>query len=80
MDVHGIIQDRIIYTTSQKKINAYQKLLEDKNLNKESLLIVGDNLVDDIRAAKKLGIDSLLVDNYNSTVKRFAAKLLNVGM
>lgn len=80
LDEHGIIQDRIIYTTSQKKIIAYQKLLEDKNLDKDSLLIVGDNLVDDIRAAKKLGIDSLLVDNYNSGVKRAMAKILNVGM
>ena len=80
LDAHGIVQDRIIYTTSQKKINAYEKLLEDKSLNKDSLLIVGDNLVDDIRAAKKLGIDSLLVDNYGSDIKRFVAKLLNVGM
>lgn len=80
LDKHGIIQDRIIYTTSQKKINAYEKLLEDKNLNKNNLLIVGDNLIDDIKAAKKLGIDSLLVDNYGSDIKRFVAKLLNVGM
>lgn len=80
LDSHGIIQDKIIYTTSQKKIKAYRKLLDDKKFDKRKLLIVGDNLIDDIRAAKKLGIDSLLVDNYDSAVKRFVAKVLNVGM
>lgn len=80
LEEHGIIQERIIYTQAEKKKEAYRRLFDEKKLDKSKILIIGDNLFDDIKSAKKLGIECLLVDNYNSKTKRIIAKLLNVGM
>lgn len=80
LEEHGISQDRIIYTEAEKKKEAYQRLLDEKKLNKSKMLIVGDNIFDDVKSARKLGVESLLVDNYDSKTKCFIAKILNVGM
>ena len=80
LEEQGIIQDRIIYTMSEKKQKAYERLFEEKKLDKSKVLIIGDNLFDDIKSAKKNGVACLLLDNYDSRVKRFVARILNVGM
>ena len=80
LEEQGIASDRIIYTMSEKKVKAYKRLVEEKKLDKNDIIIVGDNIFDDIRAAKKLSIKYLLVDNYDSKFKRMVAKILNVGM
>jgi len=80
LEEQGIASDKIIYTMSKKKVKAYKRLIEEKKLDKSKILIVGDNLFDDIKSAKKLGIKYLLVDNYDSKFKRFIARILNVGM
>ncbi len=76
----GIKKEDIYCVKSKKKIYAYKTVMMMNDLDPEEILVVGDNLFDDIRPAKKLGCKCLLVDNYNSKLKRFIAKLLNVGM
>jgi len=80
LEKQGISQDRIIYTLVEKKKKAYQRLFGEKGLDESKVVIIGDNLFDDISSAKKLGVKSLLVNNYNSNFKCFIAKILNVGM
>ena len=80
LDEHGIIQERIIYTEVEKKKEAYQRLFDEKELDKSKVIIIGDNLWDDVISAKRLGVECLLVDNYNNKFKRFIRKFLNVGV
>lgn len=80
LESQGINADRIIYTMSGSKKKAYQRLFKSKQLDKSKVVIIGDNLFDDVFAARKLGVKSVLVDNYNSKCKRFIANMLNVGM
>jgi len=71
---------KVIYAGDKSKVYAYQRLFKEENIDKEKAIIIGDNILDDINAAKILGVRCLLVDNYNSKIKRFISKVLNVGI
>ena len=76
----GIKKEDIICVKTKRKLKAYAEIISCNNINPNKVLIVGDNISDDIKPAKKLGCKYLLVDNYNSKIKRMLAKSLNVGM
>lgn len=72
-------KEKIIYIR-ENKCKAYKELISTRNLAMNTTLIVGDNIIDDILPARKIGVKYLLVDNYNCGFKCFVAKLLNIGM
>ena len=76
----GIKKEDIYCVKSKKKIYAYKTVMMMNDLDPEEMLVIGDNIFDDIRPAKKLGCSYLLVDNYKSKFKRFLAKLFKVGI
>ncbi len=76
----GIKREDIYCVQSKKKIYAYKTFLMMNDLDPEEILVVGDNIFDDIRPAKKLGCKCLLIDNYKSKFKRFLAKVFKVGI
>lgn len=77
--VCGISQDRIMHKKSIYKIKTYKSFLKNLNVKKSEILIVGDNLFDDLFSAKILGIDCVLVNNYNSKFKKLICKTVRVG-
>lgn len=76
----GIKREDIYCVQSKKKIYEYKTALMMNDLDPEDVLVVGDNIFDDIRPAKKLHCKCLLIDNYKSKFKRFLAKLFKVGI
>ncbi|MBR6688494.1 MAG: HAD family hydrolase [Clostridia bacterium] len=76
----GIKREDIYCVQSKKKIYAYKTALMMNDLDPEDVLVVGDNIFDDIKPAKKLHCRCLLIDNYKSKFKRFLAKLFKVGI
>ena len=76
----GVKKEDIYCVKSKKKIYAYQTVMMMNDLDPEEILVVGDNIFDDIRPAKKLRCKCLLIDNYKSKFKRFLAKLFKVGI
>ena len=73
-------EDIICAARFNNKLDAYKKVVFEKRISPARVLVVGDNLVDDIIPAEKLGFKYLLVDNYNSKFKRFVAKIFKVGI
>ena len=76
----GVKKEEIYCVESKKKIYAYQTVMMMNDLDPEEIIVIGDNIFDDIRPAKKLGFKYLLVDNYNNKFKRFIAKVFKVGI
>ena len=76
----GIDRENIYCVQARKKIYAYKTVLMMNDLDPEDALVIGDNIFDDIRPAKRLNCKYLLVDNYKSKFKRFLAKLFKVGI
>lgn len=73
----GIPQERIVYTEGKFKVTTYKKILKSIGVDKKEIIIVGDNIIDDILAAKFLGLKSLLVNHYNSKIKSVFCKIVN---
>lgn len=73
----GIPQERIMYTEGAFKAATYNKLLKCFNIERNDVFIVGDNIFDDFFSAKQLGVNFLLVNRYNSKLKRVICKLVN---
>ena len=73
----GIPQERIMYTEGAFKVATYNELLKSVNVNKDEVLIVGDNLFDDWFSAKHLGVKCLLVNRYNNKIKKIICRLVN---
>lgn len=73
----GIPQEKIVYTTGIFKWKTYEKLLKEKKLSKQDVLIVGDNFFDDFLSAKILKVKCLLVNNYNSKLKEKICRLFS---
>jgi len=46
------------------KFEAFKKILDKYCISSSDVLIIGDNLTQEIAAAKKLGIDSVLIDDF----------------
>ena len=76
----GINREDIYCVKTKKKVYAYKTVVMMNDLDPEDMLVIGDNIFDDIRPAKKLNCSYLLVDNYNSKFKRFLAKVFKVGI
>jgi len=47
-------------------LKLFQLMLQKLDLTKEEVIMVGDSLNDDIRAAEKVGIKGVLIDRNNS--------------
>ena len=77
LEESGISKDKIVCSIGSIKVNTYKKLIENIDVAKDKVLIVGDNVFDDWLAAKLLGVECLLVNNYNSKLKKVILKLLN---
>ena len=77
LESYGIPQDRIVYSNRYFKAAAYRQILKTVNVKKEDVIIVGDNVFDDILAAKSLGVKSFLVNHYNSKLKGLLCRLIN---
>lgn len=73
----GIPQERIMYTEGAFKVATYNELLKNTNVNKDEVLIIGDNLFDDWFSAKHLGVKCLLVNRYNTKLKKIICRLVN---
>lgn len=73
----GIPQNRIVYTEGVFKVKAYEKILKDIGAEKQDVIVIGDNIFDDVLSAKLLGVKCLLVNHYNSKLKKVMCKLVN---
>lgn len=73
----GIPQERIIYTEGKFKVSTYREILKSIGVNKEDVVIIGDNIFDDLLSAKLLGVKCLLVNHYDSKLKAMFCKLVN---
>lgn len=76
----GIKADRIICEYNQKKLMTYLKLYAKFDIRKEKILIVGDNFFDDILSAKRLKVESLMVNRYGSKLKEVVCKILKISI
>lgn len=77
LEEYGIPQERIMYTEGAFKAATYNELLKNTNVNKDEVLIVGDNIFDDWASARHLGVKCLLVNRYNSKLKNIICRLVN---
>lgn len=73
----GIPQERIVYTEGAFKKETYSKLLQSLGVEKHEVLVVGDNVFDDLLSAKRLKVECLLINHYNSRIKNVICKLVN---
>jgi len=79
LKVCGISEDKIIHCESGCKASAYKALFTRLNVDKNQVLIIGDNFFDDLYTARILGVRCLLVNNYNSKLKNLICKIINSG-
>lgn len=77
LESYGISQDRIVYTNRYFKVSAYKQILKAVNVQKQDVIVVGDNIFDDILSAKLLGVKCFLVNHYNSKLKKVFCRLIN---
>lgn len=75
----GIPEERIFCSTGTVKYKTYKKLYESLNVPPSRIIIVGDNLFDDMLSAKLLATKKVLINNYNSKIKRILAKVLRIS-
>lgn len=73
----GISQKRIVYTEGKSKVETYRKILENTGLDKDKVLVVGDNIFDDILSAKRFGVKCLLINSYDNKVKNVLCRIIN---
>lgn len=73
----GISQEKIIYVTDKLKKTTYTRFIKSKGIDKSRVIIVGDNVFDDMLSAKIIKTKHILVNNYNSKVKKIICRVLN---
>lgn len=73
----GISQEKIIYVTDGLKKTTYTRFIKSKGIDKSRVIIVGDNVFDDMLSAKIIKTKHILVNNYNSKVKKIICRVLN---
>lgn len=73
----GISQEKIIYVTDKLKKTTYTRFIKSKVIDKSRVIIVGDNVFDDMLSAKIIKTKHILVNNYNSKVKKIICRVLN---
>lgn len=77
LEACGIGQDKIIYVTDKLKKTTYSKFIKCKGVDRAKVIIVGDNVFDDMLSAKIIKTKHILVNNYNSKIKKIICRLLN---
>jgi FMN phosphatase YigB (HAD superfamily) len=53
-----------VYVTNESKRAFFVKILNDPKIEKESVIVIGDNVNDEIALAKELGIDTVEVNKF----------------
>lgn len=71
------ISEEINY--SKPNPRAFKHVLKDLNLKPKETLMVGDSLEDDVRAANKVGIKSILIDRQNRQKDYLGIKITNLS-
>lgn len=61
--LNKIFPDGHIYIDVFKNETHFSKILKEHHLNKSKTIVIGDNLIDDIKSAEKLKLRSILVSN-----------------
>lgn len=74
--VKNISWFQIIGNAKKPSTKAMRKLLEEKNINSNEVVIVGDRPLTDILAGKLLGAKTILVGSINAENEGFATRLV----
>lgn len=77
LEEYGIPEEKIVYTEGALKVATYSKILKDIGVQKQDVIIVGDNVFDDMLSAKLLGVKCLLVNHYNNKLKAIFCAIVN---
>ena len=54
-----------VYVTNESKRVYFQKIVNDPKIDKEGIIVIGDNINDEIALAKDVGIDSDEVNKFH---------------
>ncbi len=72
----GFTKEYIFITKSKnRKLDTIRELIEKESLETDNVLVIGDSLLEDIKAANSLGIDSAWL-NYNDRLKNLFTKFI----
>ena len=72
-----VINSLVIAENNKSKYHVYYNIINKLKLEKESIVIVGDNLCDDIIPALILGVDVIWCNMYGCRLKQIATKILS---
>ena len=72
------IKKVVISDNTKRKYYTYKKLIEEQDISKNNLVIIGDNFWDDVLPALAFGVKVIWCDMYNCRLKQVFIKILRI--